>query len=102
MSLNRQAASSRRWNSPHRLRKRKRKCNNLIIGFFLRTFAITKNTEHTLIAVGAFPAFTTPLYPPQYCFGHLTNPWLKYQSESNDRKIKTEILKTGTNDAINS
>jgi len=55
-----------------------------------------------LIAVGAFPAFTTPLYPPQYCFGHLTNPWLKYQSESNDRKIKTEILKTGTNDAINS
>ena len=101
MNLSRQAASLRRRNSLHHLQKKK-KCNNFITAFCLevRTFAITINTKHTLIAVYAFPAFTTPPYPPQYCFGHLTNRGLKYQSDS--RKIKMEILKIRPNDARNS
>ena len=74
------------------------KCTYLISGFPLRSFAITKNTEHTFIAVGAAPAFTTPPYPPQYGFGRLTNRWFKYHSESNDTQIKKEILKTKTNE----
>ena len=46
-----------------------------------------KSCKHTLIALIAFPSFTTPPYPPQHCFGQLLDRRLKYYSAKETERI---------------